>query len=76
MISFASSNNLTMFSLSLACYYVFSYKLINMDDDDLYVGSVIANRSKQEVKDMIGMFVNIVLYRMKMEANNSFEYLL
>ncbi|CAF1468770.1 unnamed protein product [Adineta steineri] len=76
MISFASSNDLTMFSLSLACYYVFLYKLINMDDDDLCVGSVIANRTKQKMKDMIGMFVNLVPYRMKMEANNSFEYLI
>ncbi|CAF4257538.1 unnamed protein product, partial [Adineta steineri] len=47
-----------------------------MDDDDLCVGSVIANRTKQEMKDMIGMFINLVLYRMKMEANNSFEYLI
>ncbi|CAF0798824.1 unnamed protein product [Adineta steineri] len=44
-ISFASSNNLTMFSLSLACHYVFLYKLINIDDD-LCVGSVRANRRK------------------------------
>ncbi|CAF1215246.1 unnamed protein product [Adineta steineri] len=76
MISFASSNNLTMFSLSFACYFVFLYKLINMDDDNLCVRSVLANRPKQEMKDITGMFVNLVPYRMKMEANNSFEYLI
>ncbi|CAF1102928.1 unnamed protein product [Adineta steineri] len=47
-----------------------------MNDDDLCVGSVIVNRTKQEMKDMISMFINLVLYRMKMEANNSFEYLI
>ncbi|CAF0774929.1 unnamed protein product [Adineta steineri] len=47
-----------------------------MDDDDLCVGGVTANRPKQEMKDMIGMFVNLVPYRMKMEAKNSFEYLI
>ncbi|CAF4213023.1 unnamed protein product, partial [Adineta steineri] len=37
---------------------------------------VVVNRQKQEMKDMISMFVNLVPYRMKMEANNSFEYLI
>ncbi|CAF4172008.1 unnamed protein product [Adineta steineri] len=72
MILFTSSNNITMFSLSLACYYAFLYKLIN--DDDLCVAGVIANRSKEEMKNMIGMFVNLVLYRIKIEPNNSFSY--
>ncbi|CAF4067597.1 unnamed protein product, partial [Adineta steineri] len=70
MMLFTSSNNITMFSLSLACYYAFLYKLIN--DDDLCVAGVIANRSKEEMKNMIGMFVNLVPYRIKIEPNNSF----
>ncbi|CAF4121005.1 unnamed protein product, partial [Adineta steineri] len=71
MLLFTSSNNITMFSLSLACYYAFLYKLIK--DDDLCVTGVVANRSKEEMKNMIGMFVNLVPYRIKIEPNNSFN---
>ncbi|CAF4052029.1 unnamed protein product, partial [Adineta steineri] len=70
MMLFTSSNNITMFSLSLACYYAFLYKLIN--DEDLCVAGVIANRSKEEMKNMIGMFVNLVPYRIRIQPNNSF----
>ncbi|CAF1458413.1 unnamed protein product, partial [Adineta steineri] len=52
MMQFAASNNITMFSLSLACYYVFLFQLIN--DDDLCVAGVTANRYVPETKDMIG----------------------
>ncbi|CAF4087819.1 unnamed protein product, partial [Adineta steineri] len=72
MMLFTSSNNITMFSLSLACYYAFLYKLIN--DGDLCVAGVIANRSKEEMRNMIGMFVNLVPYRIKIEPNNSFNH--
>ncbi|CAF0775564.1 unnamed protein product [Adineta steineri] len=72
MMLFTSSNNVTMFSLSLACYYAFLYKLIN--DDDLCVAGVIANRLTEEMKNMIGMFVNLVPYRIKIEPSNSFNH--
>ncbi|CAF4095539.1 unnamed protein product, partial [Adineta steineri] len=74
MMLFASTNNVTMFSLSLACYYAFLFKLIN-HNDDLCVVSSAANRSVEEIQDMIGMFVNLVLYRVKIEPNNTFEHL-
>ncbi|CAF4043435.1 unnamed protein product [Adineta steineri] len=74
MMLFASTNNVTMFSLSLACYYAFLFKLIN-HNDDLCVVSSAANRSVEEIQDMIGMFVNLVLYRVKIERNNTFEHL-
>ncbi|CAF1440341.1 unnamed protein product, partial [Adineta steineri] len=72
MMLFTSSNYITMFSLLLACYYAFLYKLIN--DDDLCVAGVVANRSKEEMKNMIGMFVNLVPYRIKIKPNSSFNY--
>ncbi|CAF3644204.1 unnamed protein product, partial [Adineta steineri] len=74
MMSYVSSNNITMYSLSLACYYVFLYKLTN-NENDLCVAGLVDNRSEAEMKDMIGMFVNIVPYRIKMEPENSFYHL-
>ncbi|CAF3497574.1 unnamed protein product [Adineta steineri] len=52
MMLFASTNNVTMFSLSLACYYTFLFKLTN-HDDDLCVVSSAANRPEKELQDMI-----------------------
>ncbi|CAF1069105.1 unnamed protein product [Adineta steineri] len=73
MMLCASSNNSSMFELSLACYYAFLFKLIN--DDDLCVAGNIANRFVQDTKDMIGMFVNLAPYRMKIEPNKPFDHL-
>ncbi|CAF1360905.1 unnamed protein product [Adineta steineri] len=73
MMLYASSNNITMFALSLACYYAFLFKLMN--DDDLCVAGNVANRFIQETKDMIGMFVNLTPYRMQIEPNNPFDHL-
>ncbi|CAF1561671.1 unnamed protein product [Adineta ricciae] len=77
MMLYAAKNHITMFSLSLACYYILLMKLINNNNNnnDLCVAGVIANRFKEEMKDMIGMFVNLVLYRIIIEPENSFNYL-
>ncbi|CAF4184817.1 unnamed protein product, partial [Adineta steineri] len=74
MMLFASINNVSMFSLSLACYYAFLFKLAN-HSDDLCVVSSAANRSDKEIQDMLGMFVNLLLYRVKIEPNNTFKHL-
>ncbi|CAF1151209.1 unnamed protein product, partial [Adineta steineri] len=74
MMLFASANNVTMFSLSLACYYIFLFKLTD-HDDDLCVVSSAANRPEKEIQDMIGMFVNLLLYRIKIHSNTTFKHL-
>ncbi|CAF4307039.1 unnamed protein product, partial [Adineta steineri] len=74
MMLFASTNNVTMFSLSLACYYTFLFKLTN-HDDDLCVVSSAANRPEKELQDMIGMFVNLLLYRINIDPNTIFKHL-
>ncbi|CAF1117030.1 unnamed protein product [Adineta steineri] len=73
MMMFASSNNITMFSLSFASFYAFLFKLLK-NEEDLCVASVVANRFNQETKEMIGMFVNILPYRIQIEPNKSFNH--
>ncbi|CAF4122481.1 unnamed protein product, partial [Adineta steineri] len=73
MMIFASSSDITMFSLSFASFYAFLFKLLN-DENDLCVASVVANRFNQETKEMIGMFVNILPYRIQVEPNKSFNH--
>ncbi|CAF1344683.1 unnamed protein product, partial [Adineta steineri] len=74
MMLFASTNNVTMFSLSLACYYAFLFKLTN-HDDDLCVVSSAANRLEKEIQDMIGVFINLLVYRIKIGPNTAFKHL-
>ncbi|CAF1082353.1 unnamed protein product [Adineta steineri] len=74
MMLFASTNNVTMFSLSLACYYAFLFKLTS-HDDDLCIVSSATNRYEKETQDMIGIFVNLLLYRIKIESNTTFKHL-
>ncbi|CAF3913759.1 unnamed protein product, partial [Adineta steineri] len=74
MMLFASTNNVTMFSLSLACYYAFLFKLTN-HNDDLCVVSSAANRPEKELQDMIGIFMNLLLYRTKIEPTDTFKQL-
>ncbi|CAF4105179.1 unnamed protein product, partial [Adineta steineri] len=73
MMMFASSNNITMFALSFASFYAFLFKLLN-NEDDLCVAGTVANRFSQETKEMIGMFVNILPYRIQVEPNKSFNH--
>ncbi|CAF1367762.1 unnamed protein product [Adineta steineri] len=74
MMLFASTNNVTMFSLSLACYYVFLFKLTN-HTNDLCVVSSAANRSEKKLQDMIGIFINLLLYRIKIDPTDTFKHL-
>ncbi|CAF1134717.1 unnamed protein product [Adineta steineri] len=74
MMLFAATNSVTMFSLSLACYYAFLFKLTN-HNDDLCVVSSAANRPEKELQDMIGIFVNLLLYRIKIDPTDTFKHL-
>ncbi|CAF1285392.1 unnamed protein product [Adineta ricciae] len=70
MILFTSTNNIIMFSLCLACYYILLLKLTG--DNDLCISGVMANRFKEEMINLIGMFVNILPYRINVEPKYSF----
>ncbi|CAF1679807.1 unnamed protein product, partial [Adineta steineri] len=74
MMLFASTNNVTMFSMFLTCYYAFLFKLTN-HDDDLCVVSSTANRSEKEIQNMIGIFLNLLLYRIKIDPNITYKRL-
>jgi hypothetical protein len=71
-IEFASSYNMSMFHLGLACYFIFLYELNNGSIKDICVACPTDNRPLMEMKSMIGMFINILPYRMEIEPNRSF----
>jgi non-ribosomal peptide synthetase component F len=56
---YASSNNMSLQCLALACYYAFLFKLTN-GEKDLCIEMDIDGRYKEELMSVIGMFVNTI----------------
>lgn len=64
----------TLFMTLLAAFKVLLYRY--SQQDDIIVGSPIANRNRQETETLIGMFVNTLVLRTDLGGNPSFSELL
>jgi amino acid adenylation domain-containing protein len=64
----------TLFMLLLAAFQTFLYRYTGQDD--IPVGSPIANRNRNELKGLIGFFVNTIVLRTYLGGNPSFRELL
>jgi non-ribosomal peptide synthetase component F len=73
-LAFASSNNINPQHLSLACYYVFLFKLTN-GERDLCIGMNTHGRYKKELMSVIGMFVNTIPLRCQLDPHWSLHQL-
>jgi len=73
-LSSASSNNITLEYLALACYYAFLFKLTN-GEKDLCIGMNTDGRYKEELMSVIGMFVNAIPLRCQLDPHWSFHQL-
>jgi non-ribosomal peptide synthetase component F len=74
--SFTSlNNNTTLPNLALTCFYAFLFKLTN-GDDDLCIGMNTDGRYRDELKSVIGMFVNAIPLRCQLNPHWSFHQLL
>ncbi|CAF3947469.1 unnamed protein product, partial [Adineta steineri] len=71
-LNYASSHHLTLFQLGLSMFYIFLFKLTH-SQSDLCIGSVNANRYRNELVNMIGMFVSTLPYRLEMDPYWSFD---
>ncbi len=69
-----ASNNITLEQLTLACYYVFLFKLTN-GEKDLCIGMNVDNRYKDDFKSVIGLFQNIIPLRCQLDPHWSFRQL-
>ena len=74
-LTYAASSNITTFQLGLALFYAFLFKVTD-GQEDLCVGCVNANRYRSELRDVIGMFVATLPYRLRLDPSGSFEQLL
>jgi hypothetical protein len=57
-INYASATNVPLLSLWLTCYYIFLFKLVNIDTD-LCVGMNVDSRYKPELNNIVGAFINL-----------------
>lgn len=75
MTLFAASTNISMFHLGLACYFTFLYQTSSRNTEDLCVIVPTHNRPLPELHSIIGMFVNLIPYRIKFDPTESFSSL-
>ncbi|CAF4044526.1 unnamed protein product, partial [Adineta steineri] len=73
-LNYASSHYLTYFQLGLSIFYVFLFKL-NHGQTDLCIGGINANRYRNELTNMVGMFVSTLPYRLEIDSYWSFDEL-
>ncbi|CAF4204789.1 unnamed protein product, partial [Adineta steineri] len=73
-LNYASSHHLTLFQLGLSVFYVFLFKLTH-GETDLCIGSINANRYRNELQNLIGMFVSTLPYRVELDLHWSFDEL-
>ncbi|MDZ7949837.1 non-ribosomal peptide synthetase [Nostoc sp. DedQUE09] len=64
----------TVFMLLLAAFQTFLYRYTGQDD--IAVGTPVANRNRDEIKGLIGFFVNTLVLRTDMSGNPTFDELL
>src|SRR6266850_652409 len=64
----------TLFMTLLAAFQVLLYRYTNQED--VVVGTPIANRTRRETEDLIGFFINTLVMRTDLSGNPSFRELL
>jgi len=64
----------TLFMTLLSAFYVFLHRYTGQED--LVVGSPIANRNRREIEDLIGFFVNSLVMRTQVSSELTFRALL
>jgi non-ribosomal peptide synthetase component F len=73
-LNYASLHNFTLFQLGLATFYTFLFKLTH-GEADLCIASINANRYRNELENIIGMFVATLPYRIQLDSRWSFDEL-
>src|SRR5262249_51838640 len=71
---FSQSNQATLYMTLLAGFGVLMSRYSGQDD--IVVGSPIANRQEAQLEEMIGFFVNMLVMRVRVERERSFSELL
>ncbi|APJ02763.1 non-ribosomal peptide synthetase [Silvanigrella aquatica] len=68
LINLAKSMNVSLFSLLLGGFYILLMNYCNQDD--IIIGVPLANRNHKNIKSTIGLFVNTLPIRIKIDPNS------
>jgi NRPS condensation-like uncharacterized protein len=71
---FCLRENATLYMLLLAAYAALLYRYTG--EQDILIGSPVANRSHPDTEDLIGCFINTLLMRIDLSGNSTFRELL
>lgn len=74
LIALSGRHHVTLFMLLLACYYALLYRYTGQED--IIVGAPVANRAHRELEPVIGIFVNTLILRVKLQEHETFAELL
>ncbi len=74
LTAIGARNDATPFMTTFAAFAVLLWRYSGQED--LLVGSPVANRNRSEIEPLIGLFVNTVILRADLSGNPSFEELL
>lgn len=69
--TFSQQSGATLFHTLLAAFIVLMFRYSGQDD--ICIGSPIANRNRREIETLVGFFVNTLVLRHKIEGNPSFN---
>ncbi|HEU5130974.1 MAG TPA: amino acid adenylation domain-containing protein, partial [Pyrinomonadaceae bacterium] len=70
----SSGEGVTLFMSLLAVFQTLLYRYTGQND--IVIGTPIANRNRAEIEDLIGFFVNTLVMRTRLQADESFRELL
>lgn len=71
---FATDNGATLHMLMMSAFYVLLYKYTGQEE--FVIGTPIAGRDQEELKNTVGMFVNMLPLRNKVSGGQTFNQLL
>jgi non-ribosomal peptide synthetase component F len=74
-LTYVSLNNIKLIDLAVTIYYVFLLKLTN-GENDICIGMNTDGRYRDELKSVIGMFVNAIPLRCQLDPHWSFHQLI
>jgi hypothetical protein len=74
LISASRQHKVTPFVLLLACYYALLYRYTGQED--ILVAVPVANRGQPELEGVIGLFVNTLIFRVRLRDTCEFVSLL
>ncbi|HEY9810090.1 MAG TPA: amino acid adenylation domain-containing protein [Halomicronema sp.] len=72
--SFCRQEGATLFMTILAAFQTLLYR--HTGQEDILVGSPIAGRNRSEIENVIGFFINTLVFRTNLEGNPTFQELL